>query len=76
MMTEQTGTTAHQGDRACVPPSAQRRYEVTRAQLPAHCPMDEMCLWNAHPRVYFPLHHIGDEATCPYCSAVYVLVDK
>jgi uncharacterized Zn-finger protein len=56
-------------------PNAQRRYELTRAQLPAHCPTDEMSLWNSHPRVYFPLKNIGDEATCPYCSTVYVLVE-
>ena len=56
-------------------PNAQQRYELTRAQLPAHCPTDEMSLWSSHPRVYFPLKNIGDQATCPYCSAVYVLVE-
>jgi uncharacterized Zn-finger protein len=54
---------------------AQRRYEVTWADMPVHCPTDEMSLWNAHPRVYIPLKEIGDEGRCPYCSALYVLVD-
>ncbi len=58
----------------CITPCAEKRYEVTPDELPAHCPTDEMCLWNAHPRVYFPLKEIGDEARCPYCSALYVLV--
>jgi uncharacterized Zn-finger protein len=34
-----------------------------------------MSLWNAHPRIYIPLKKVGDEGRCPYCSAVYVLVD-
>jgi uncharacterized Zn-finger protein len=50
------------------------RYEVTQADIPVHCPTDEMTLWNAHPRVYIPLEEVGDEARCPYCSALYVLV--
>lgn len=50
-----------------------QRYEVTAAQLPLHCPMPEMALWNGHPRVFIPLKQIGDEYRCPYCSAVYIL---
>ena len=61
---------------ARVLPNTQRRYEVTRKDLPAHCPTDEMSLWSSHPRVYFPLKNVGDEVTCPYCSAVFVLVEK
>jgi uncharacterized Zn-finger protein len=64
---------------SATPPAAtccvKTRYEVRRADLPVHCPTDEMSLWNAHPRVYIPLQEIGDEGRCPYCSAVYVLVD-
>lgn len=52
--------------------NAQNRYEVTRADLPVHCPMPGMSLWNSHPRVYLPLEETG-EARCPYCGAVYVL---
>lgn len=52
--------------------NAQNRYEVTQADLPLHCPMEGMSLWNSHPRVYLPLEE-SREARCPYCGAVYVL---
>ncbi len=55
-----------------IPANAQNRYEVTAADLPLHCPMEGMSLWNSHPRVYLPLAEAG-EARCPYCGAVYVL---
>ncbi len=50
----------------------ERRYEVTRVDLPLHCPMPGMRLWDAHPRVYLPIENTG-EVRCPYCGAVYVL---
>ena len=52
--------------------NAQNRYEVTEEDLPLHCPMEGMSLWNSHPRVYLPLEE-SREARCPYCGAVYVL---
>lgn len=55
-----------------VTPNAENRYEVTAAELPLHCPMDGMSLWNSHPRVYLPIEKTGT-AKCPYCGAVYVL---
>ena len=55
-----------------IPANAQNRYEVTRADLPVHCPMPGMSLWNSHPRVFLPVEENG-EARCPYCGAVYVL---
>ena len=55
-----------------IPANAQNRYEVTAADLPVHCPMPGMSLWNSHPRVYLPLEEVG-EARCPYCGALYVL---
>ncbi len=55
-----------------IPANAQNRYEVTEADLPLHCPMEGMSLWNSHPRVYLPLEE-SREARCPYCGAVYVL---
>jgi uncharacterized Zn-finger protein len=55
-----------------IPANAQNRYEVTAAELPVHCPLPGMSLWNSHPRVYLPLAEAG-EARCPYCGAVYVL---
>ena len=53
--------------------NAQRRYDVTRADLPLSCPLPEMALWNSHPRVYLPIVEDGGESTCPYCGAVFVL---
>ena len=57
-----------------ITPNAQNRYEVTRVDLPLHCPMKGMSLWNSHPRVYLPIEASGQER-CPYCGAVYVLMD-
>jgi uncharacterized Zn-finger protein len=59
---------------AKIEPNAENRYEITRADLPLHCPMKNMSLWNSHPRVYLPIDETGEEQ-CPYCGAVYVLKD-
>ena len=53
-------------------PNAQAQYEVTRADLPLHCPMDGMRLWDSHPKVYLPIEKTG-KAKCPYCGADYTL---
>jgi len=50
----------------------ERRIEVTAADLPLHCPMPAMLLWNAHPRVFLPIEKTG-EALCPYCGTRYTL---
>jgi len=57
-----------------IEPNAENRYEVTRKDLPLHCPMDSMSLWNSHPRVFLPVEEAG-KAVCPYCSAEYILKD-
>ncbi|MFZ5557697.1 MAG: zinc-finger domain-containing protein [Pseudomonadota bacterium] len=49
-----------------------RFIEVTAADLPLHCPMPSMKLWNAHPRVFLPIEKTG-EALCPYCGTLYKL---
>ena len=49
-----------------------REIEVTAADLPLHCPMPSMLLWNAHPRVFMPIEKTGD-ALCPYCGTKYIL---
>ena len=54
--------------------NAVSRYEVSKADLPLHCPMDNMTLWDSHPKVFLPLDENG-EATCPYCGALYVVKD-
>lgn len=65
------------GDRKmrAITPNAQNRYEITRADLPLHCPMEGMSLWNSHPRVFLPVEETG-QAKCPYCGAQYVLGDR
>lgn len=55
-------------------PNAASHYEVRRADLPLHCPLDGMSLWNSHPRVYLSIETTG-RARCPYCGAEYTLVD-
>jgi uncharacterized Zn-finger protein len=52
--------------------NTQRHVEVTAADLPLHCPMLSMLLWNAHPRVFLPIEKTG-EALCPYCGTKYTL---
>jgi len=49
-----------------------RLIEVTAADLPLHCPMPSMMLWNAHPRVFLPIEKTG-ESLCPYCGTKYTL---
>jgi uncharacterized Zn-finger protein len=56
------------------PPNAERAYRVRRSDLPLHCPLPSMYLWNSHPKVYLPIEATR-EATCPYCSTSYELVD-
>lgn len=58
------------GAQAC----AERRYTVRRSDLPLSCPLPDMAVWNAHPRVYLPIEKTG-HALCPYCGAQYELVD-
>lgn len=56
--------------RAC----STRRYEITQAALPLSCPLPELRLWDAHPRVYLPIKATG-QAVCPYCGTEYLLID-
>ena len=50
----------------------QRSIEIDATQLPLHCPMPDMLLWNTHPRVYLPIEKTGEER-CPYCGTLYKL---
>ena len=52
---------------------ASRHYDVTKANLPLCCPMPDMELWNAHPRVYLPIEKTG-LAVCSYCGSQFSLV--
>jgi len=49
--------------------------EVTRDELPMHCPSPDNELWNSHPRVFIPLEE-SPEASCSYCGTKYKLVEK
>lgn len=49
-------------------------YTVTKKNLPLCCPMPQVPLWDAHPRVYLPIEATG-KAVCPYCSREYRLHD-
>lgn len=49
-------------------------YEVGWEDLPLSCPAPWMTVWNAHPRVYIPVHRSGREM-CEYCGAEFVLRD-
>ena len=46
--------------------------KVTASDLPVHCPLPSMKLWNTHPRVFLAVDKTG-EARCPYCGTLYVL---
>ena len=52
-----------------------RLYEITQSDLPLSCPMPDMGVWNAHPRVYLPTAESG-RAICPYCDAEFVLKNE
>ncbi len=54
------------------PSCTEKTHIVTQQDLPLSCPLDDMILWNAHPKVYLPIEQTGDE-TCPYCGTHYVL---
>src|SRR5690606_20603617 len=36
-------------------PNAEWTYTVTPDDLPLHCPLPQMYLWNSHPKVYLPI---------------------
>ncbi len=57
-----------------IPSNTESHYNVSGSDLPLSCPMPQMELWNSHPRVYLPIEETG-KAKCPYCGAVYELVD-
>ena len=63
------------GNSDLIEPNAKNRYEITKADLPLHCPMPGMSLWNSHPRVFLEIEEHGS-AKCPYCGADYVLVES
>ena len=59
----------HQASRT---PSNRNIIEVSPAQLPLHCPTENVSLWNSHPRVFLQIEESG-HATCPYCGTQFSL---
>lgn len=55
------------------PANAAKSYQVTASDLPLSCPMDDMTVWNSHPKVYLPIEETG-QADCPYCGAHFELI--
>jgi len=55
-------------------PNASKIYYVTWKDLPLCCPTPQMRLWDSHQRVYLAVQE-GGRAECPYCGAVYILLD-
>lgn len=47
---------------------------VEKKDLPMHCPPADEPKWSMHPKVFLQFNDKG-EATCPYCSYKYQLVD-
>ena len=43
-------------------------------QLPLHCPLPEISLWNQHPKVFLPIDTFK-KVKCPYCGTEYILED-
>ncbi len=54
--------------------STDKSYQISREELPLSCPTPGQKLWDSHPRVYLPIEETG-EASCPYCSAHFTLVN-
>jgi len=48
--------------------------KINKGELPLHCPIESMSLWNTHPRVFLPIENNGT-AKCPYCGTEYELID-
>ncbi len=65
------GQAVSSGDKT-IEANAENQYEITKDDLPLHCPMDGMSVWNSHPRVFLQLDESG-QAKCPYCGANYTL---
>ena len=53
-------------------PNDRQQYEISSQDLPLHCPLPQMSLWNSHPRVYLPIEETG-KVKCPYCGTEFTL---
>jgi len=58
-------------------PNTQQRVELTRADLPIHCPQPGSSVWNSHPRVFLEIESAPEQRIiCPYCGTEYQLLDS
>jgi uncharacterized Zn-finger protein len=58
-------------------PNANKTYEIQATDLPLHCPLPSMSLWNSHPRVFLPITEAKNgKVICPYCGTEYTLAAK
>ena len=57
------------------PANAEKTYRIGQDQLPLHCPLPDMYLWNSHPKVFLPIQATGI-AKCPYCGTNYSLAPE
>ena len=56
-------------------PNEKSTVEVSRKQLPLHCPTPEMSLWNSHPRVFLSIEETG-QVTCPYWGTAFSIKNE
>ena len=49
-------------------------FQVSKLELPLHCPTTKGSKWDSHPRVFLDIEKTG-EAKCPYCGDEYQLTD-
>ena len=61
-------TSEKPGQKSC----NKKTIHITQKDLPLSCPMDNMTLWNAHPKVYLPIEETHQEV-CPYCGTQFIL---
>jgi uncharacterized Zn-finger protein len=58
-------------------PNTQQRVELTRSDLPLHCPQPGSSVWNSHPRVFLEIESAPEQRIiCPYCGTEYQLTDR
>ncbi len=58
-------------------PNDKLEQDVTENDLPLHCPMPNMSLWNSHPRIFLPLKkNSNTKVKCPYCGTEYKMKVK
>lgn len=55
-------------------PRKNQRFVLTKADLPARCPMPNRALWDYHPKVFIALDKTG-KGSCPYCGNEFILKD-